>query len=294
MNNHEETGAAAGTESEEVISDSSSIEETSKPSVGETDSSAQKKDGGTDDHLGGWTVFGFTLVALFWIPVAVLVVWGLYDGWLQKWLSGLGEESQVGIIKTLWSSLLIFSGAVLAPFVFKDRIKGLNSMIDVTKKEVKNASGNISALQIDLKTKLEKLSDEAEQRDNNLNKHITELQLSIAKIYSQGEWENSEQANDRVNEYWRVVVDHCEDRLKARGFKKPKTSRILSYRSNGARFYDELLKEEIINQFEYKCFLRLMKYYNQTTEIDKSKFPDIRDIIKEVEKINRAWEKRNA
>lgn len=241
-------------------------------------------------RLGLVTTVSVTLVLLLWIGFVALVALSIRDGSLQFLWSHL-EDGQAQIISSAVAALGLLTSAVLVPFVFKDRIRDLDTAVEEMK-------GTMEGFEKDASEKLEKLSKllndrmaEIERRSSEdvdrIGDVLEEIRSAVILSVSEGHISDPKHAKIFVQHLYNDAVAALQRRVREKPYLREVTrAQIATIRTMSSQYLNKLIEAQIITSSERSVVDRVKEFAYRRTEFDVS---DVTEINKARNDFDRAF-----
>jgi hypothetical protein len=215
-------------------------------------------------RLGVVTTLSIALVLLLWIGLAFLIALSLRDGSLQSLWAHL-EDGQAQIISSAVAALGLLTSAVLVPFVFKDRIRDLDSAVAEMK-------GTMEGLEKDASERLENLSRllnermaEIERRSSadvdRIGEVLEEIRSAVILSVTEGHIADPKHAKVFASHLYNDAVTALKRRVQEKPYLREVTrAQIAEIRTMSPQYLNKLLETQIITAAECAIVERVKEF----------------------------------
>lgn len=238
--------------------------------------------------LGFITAFSVGLVLVLWIGLVVLVVLGLRDGSLQGLWANIGD-GQAQIISAALAAVGLMTSAVLVPFIFKDRIRDLDSAVAEMK-------GTIESFENDASAKLEMLSNALNERMAEIERRsgedvdrigavLEEIRSAVILSVSDGHISDPKHARVFAQHLYNDAVTACRRRLE----EKPRLwaatrEQIALLRTMSSQYLSKLEEVEVLSAAERAIVDRVKFFAFKRTDFAVSDVGELNKVRSDFDK----------
>lgn len=195
----------------------------------------------------------FALVAI-WLAMIALVAYGIYTRHIFEFWQSV-NEGQASILSALVSGIALLTSALLIPFVFKDRIRDLDSAVE-------QMQSTISIFEADAKQRLDSLvglvkekTNELEQKGNQdadrIASLLEEIRSAVILSFTQGQISDPKYAKVLARHLYNDATNVAQSRLRDKPYLHEATrQKIRQLRTMSSGFLDSLVSVNAINKSE--------------------------------------------
>lgn len=268
-----------------------------------------------NSHKGNVGLFTILFVAIFliiYIAIFSGVIYGVYTGELQQYWNSLPGTAQVNVITSGLTALGLISSAVILPFIFKDRIRNIESMANELEKTLEKTQEELSGYKQQLSGQLEEFKGSAQERMQTLvdesqralteyseevNKKFEDLDRktfdaieelkkvqngmyeAVGAILGQGQIVNPSHAAQTVDGLYESVKYQIEKRYRNKKNKSPKSREQLAQHRSFSNAYLKIMRDyDVISSDEFREIMELKGIRFQHAKIDPSQYDTIRKL----------------
>ena len=215
-------------------------------------------------RLGFITTFAVTLVLILWVVLVTWIVVGIRNGSLSTLWRHLGD-GQAQILSSSIAALGLLSSAVLVPFIFKDRIRDLDSAVGEMSKTIENFENEASE-------KLEKLSSLLTERMADLEKRgsedvdrlgdlLEEIRSAVILSVSDGQITDPKHAKVFVQHLYNNAIAALKKRVREKPYLREVTkTQIAELPTMSRQYLDKLIECQIITPAERSVVDRVKEF----------------------------------
>jgi hypothetical protein len=203
-------------------------------------------------------------VLLLWGGVTTLIALSIRDGSFSSLWANI-NEGQAQIIASTVAALGLLTSALLVPFVFKDRIRDLDTA-------VAEMSGTMKAFENDASERLEKLSKLLNERMAEIERRSTEdvdrigdvleeIRSAVILSVSEGHITDPKHAKVFVQHLYNDAVAALQRRVREKPYLREVTrAQINELRTMSSRYLNKLIEAQVISSQERGIIDRVKEF----------------------------------
>lgn len=233
----------------------------------------------TKSRLGIVTTLAIGFVLSLWATLLLIVAVSAQNGSLLALWSTI-NDGQAQVISSSIAALGILTSAVLVPFIFKDRIRDLDSAVSDMKNKIETFGENAGA-RLEALSKLfdEKMSD-AEKRTSTdadrIGEVLEEIRSAVILSVSAGHITDPKHAKVFAQHMYNDAVPALQRRVKEKLYLRETTrAQIAGLRTMSADYLDKLVDAQIISPIERSIIDRVKYYAYRRSDFAVSEINDI-------------------
>lgn len=215
-------------------------------------------------RLGVVTTLSIVLVLMLWLGFAFVIAISLRNSSLQSMWTEL-KDGQGQIISSAVAALGLLTSAVLVPFVFKDRIRDLDSAVDEMKETMKglekDASQRLENLSKLLNDRMEEIEKRSSADVDRIGEVLEEIRSAVILSVSDGNIADPKHAKVFASHLYNDAVAALKRRVQEKPYlHKVTKEQIAGIRTMSPLYLDKLCGSEIISTAERAIVERVKEF----------------------------------
>lgn len=241
-------------------------------------------------RVGIVTALSVALVLSLWIGVATLIGLGIRDGTLASLWNSI-DPGQAQVLASAIAALGLLTSAVLVPFIFKDRIRDLDSAVGEMKGTMegfeKDASERLETLSKLLNDKMAEIERRSSEDVDRIGEVLEEIRSAVILSVSEGHISDPKHAKVFVQHLYNDAVAALQRRVREKPYLREVTkSQIAEIRTMSTQYLNKLQEVQVISVSERGVIDRVKEFAYKRTNFAVS---DIAEINKARSDFDRAF-----
>lgn len=218
-------------------------------------------------RFGLVTTLSIALVAILWIGLATGIAFGVRDGTLAAMWTEL-RDGQAQIVASGIAALGLMTSALLVPFLFKDRIRDLDSAVGEMQKTLsdfeRDAGERIEKLSGLLNERMEEIERRGSEDVDRLGEVLEEIRSAVILSLSEGQISDPKHAKVFAQHLYNDAATALARRVDDKPYLWEKTkAHIRSLKTMSPLHLEKLVECEILTSAERGLMERIKVFYHR-------------------------------
>jgi sugar-specific transcriptional regulator TrmB len=236
----------------------------------------------SSNQLGIVSTLSIAFVLSLWVVLFIVTIASIQNGTLWRLWSTI-QDGQAQVISSALAALGLLTSAVLVPFIFKDRMRDLDSAVAEMKSTIGNLEKEASSRLDSLSKLLDEKMTQAEQRTSEdvdrIGEALDEIRSAVILSVSDGHISDPKHAKAFVRHLYNDAVNALHRKVREKSYLRDAVrAQIALLRTMSTQYLNKLSEYQIITQNERSLVDRIKEFAYRRSDF----------VLSDINEINRA------